>query len=49
MLIVARAVAGAGGSGIVSGIMTIIAHVIPLKERAGSSLHHWKRLHSDSI
>jgi predicted MFS family arabinose efflux permease len=35
MLIVARAVAGAGGSGIVSGIMTIIAHVIPLKKRPG--------------
>ena len=35
MLIVARAIAGMGGSGIVSGIMTIIAHVIPLNERAG--------------
>ena len=35
MLIVARAVAGAGGAGIVSGIMTIVAHIIPLKERAG--------------
>ncbi|KAF2103560.1 MFS general substrate transporter [Rhizodiscina lignyota] len=35
MLIVGRAVAGAGGSGIVSGIMTIIAHVIPLSQRAG--------------
>ncbi|KAL7908505.1 major facilitator superfamily domain-containing protein [Trichoderma velutinum] len=35
MLIVGRAVAGAGGSGIVTGIMTIIAHVIPLKNRPG--------------
>ncbi|KAH8803437.1 major facilitator superfamily domain-containing protein [Xylogone sp. PMI_703] len=35
MLIVGRAIAGAGGSGIVSGIMTIIAHVIPLEKRAG--------------
>jgi MFS family permease len=35
MLIVGRAVAGAGGSGIVSGIMTILAHVIPLEKRAG--------------
>lgn len=39
MLIVARAVAGAGGSGIVSGIMTIIAHTIPLKQRAGWFTH----------
>ena len=38
MLIVARAIAGIGGSGIVSGIMTIIAHVIPLKERAGTGI-----------
>lgn len=37
MLIVSRAIAGVGGSGIVSGIMTIIAHVIPLKSRAGRS------------
>ncbi|CAI7657977.1 unnamed protein product [Penicillium pancosmium] len=35
MFIVGRAIAGAGGSGIVSGIMTIIAHVIPLERRAG--------------
>ncbi|KAH8893587.1 MFS general substrate transporter [Thozetella sp. PMI_491] len=35
MLIVGRAIAGAGGSGIISGIMTIIAHVIPLEKRAG--------------
>jgi MFS family permease len=35
MLIVGRAIAGAGGSGIVTGIMTIIAHVIPLKNRPG--------------
>ncbi|KAK5052673.1 hypothetical protein LTR84_002538 [Exophiala bonariae] len=33
MFIVSRAVAGAGGAGIVSGIMTIVAHIIPLEKR----------------
>ena len=35
MFVVARAIAGAGGAGIVSGIMTIVAHIIPLEKRPG--------------
>lgn len=49
MLIVGRAVAGAGGSGIVSGIMTIIAHVIPLEKRAGRFPLHLAILRSNKI
>jgi MFS family permease len=44
MLIVARAIAGAGGSGIVSGIMTIIAHVVPLEKRAGQFLFNQMKI-----
>ena len=43
MLIVSRAVAGAGGSGIISGIMTIIAHIMPLQQRAGESRNRQMR------
>lgn len=34
MLIVGRAIAGAGGAGIYSGGMTILVYSIPLKQRA---------------
>ena len=34
MLIVGRAVAGAGGSGLISGALTIIASCVPLQKRA---------------
>jgi MFS family permease len=35
MLIVGRAVAGIGGSGIVNGALTIISACVPLHKRAG--------------
>lgn len=35
MLIVGRAVAGLGGSGIINGALTIIAACIPLDKRPG--------------
>jgi predicted MFS family arabinose efflux permease len=35
MLIVARAVSGLGGSGIVNGALTIIAACVPLEKRSG--------------
>jgi MFS family permease len=47
MLIVGRAVAGAGGSGIVSGIMTILAHVIPLEKRAGNYSTEFKVVYAE--
>jgi MFS family permease len=38
MLIVGRAVAGLGTSGIQNGAITIISNLVPLEKRAGMSL-----------
>jgi MFS family permease len=40
MLIVARAIAGLGSSGLINGALTIIANCIPLEKRAGKAISY---------
>jgi len=42
MLIVGRAIAGLGGSGLMNGSLTIIAACVPLQKRAGMDIHSEK-------